>query len=1159
MSGTIAELGIAVDSGDAAQAATDLDKLTAAGVKAEKAADGVSAGFEKAGDSARKQRQELDSLLGKIDPLTKKLNDLAAQEQQLSQARKSGLIGDGAYDAYQQKIEESLNSLLGLNTAQKASGESAAEAKARIQQLVVTHQSLADTVAQGASAVAAADVITRKSTDSAFAEIGVISQLEKAFSGNIESIESLIQAEGLLEKARKLGLVTSEEQATYQDLLGKSYDKIEKAEAKELAQKQRLIEAEERQTEALKRTVNGIDPLTAKLAKLEAQERALNQLFETGHVDADRYAEALAKIGKDRAGLSEATGAFDSLKLGTRQAQENVVQLGNAISTGDWGSGVRAIAQIGATAGASALRLAAVVAPLALVATGVIGLVVAYEKGSAEAEEYNKQLVLTGNYAGTSAAQLADVARQVSATVGTTGAAASALAQLAGTGKLASGGFQEIAEAALEMEKATGKSVESTIAEFVKIADDPVAAAKSLNDQYHFLTASVYSQIVALKEQGDTIGATKLLTDTYAETVSTRAGEITKNLGLIERGWNAIKGAAAGALDATLNVGREQTLEQQIAILQKRINTPSSYDAIPIIGEDNPDLTKTGSTKEQDQSRLNFLLLQRDAEASRTKYVGDRVKAEQDSIEAMGKVDALAKSSWTNEQKRVEAVKEYKKWLDDIRKTDPNDSRLNQATVDKNIANINDKFKDPNGQANQLNLTGFNDAQNQLKSVIGYYQNIEKELDTAQKAGLVSAESYSSQRIAIVEQEKGDVSAAYQAEISALETLRDKSSTTAQQRIQIDQKIADAKAESVKAQEASNSRLQALAIEEDGRVKKQKYNIDQYVQALGQQQKALELAGQRAVLGVGRGDRQNALDSQLNAQQDRFAQQALDLENQRSDPSRNMSTEEFEQKSKALADANKKATDQIRQNYADVQTAQGDWTNGATSAWENYLDSAKDVAGQTKTLFTNAFSNMEDAVANFALTGKLSFSDFTKSVISDLARIATRQATSGVLSTLFGIGATAAGSYSGGAATGSGASSGFDYSLGSASSGLSYGGGRATGGDVAPNSLYQVNELGPELFSQGGKSYLMTGADGGSVTPLGSGAASVSAGAGGSSPIAVSIQINGDGNSQVSSNTSGMEQFGAEIGRFVEARYKQLEAKSLGPQGNIRKAINGRA
>jgi lambda family phage tail tape measure protein len=909
------------------------------------------------------------------------------------------------------------------------------------------------------------------------------------------------------------------------------------------------------QAEGLQALLGKISPALAALQKLDDQQELLNKHRAEGNIGEDDFKTFSASIDAARQkvkGLGDETSKFS---LNTKGARENVLQLGNALAEGNFRVAAHNLLEIGTSAGASALRIAAIAAPLALVAAGVIGLAVAYEKGAAESDEYNKQLILTGNYAGTSAGQLANVARQVSTTVGTTGAAAAALAQLAGSGKIASGSFQEITEAALEMEKATGKSVESTIAEFVKIADDPVAAAKSLNDQYHFLTASVYSQIVALKEQGDSIGATKLLTDTYAETVSTRAGEITKNLGLIERGWNAIKGAAAGALDATLNVGREQTLEQQIAILQKRINTPSSYDAIPIIGEDNPDLTKTGSTKEQDQSRLNFLLLQRDAEASRTKYVGDRVKAEQDSIEAMGKVDALAKSSWTNEQKRVEAVKEYKKWLDDIRKTDPNDSRLSQATVDKNIANINNKFKDPKGPANQLNLTGFNDAQNNLKSITGYYQNLEKELDSAQKAGLVSAESYSSQRVAIVEQEKGDLTAAYEAEIAALQAVRDKSSTTGEQRIQLDQKIADARTSMVKAQKDADSQLEVLANNEKGRIDKQTRSITQYVQALDQQQKALELAGQRAVLGVGRGDRQNALDAQLNSQQDRFAQQALDLANQKSDPSRNMSDEEFAKKSQALADANKKATDQIRQNYADVQTAQGDWTNGATSAWENYLDSAKDVAGQTKSLFGNAFSSMEDAVTNFALTGKLSFADFTKSVISDLARIAARKATAGIFSSALGLVSSAAGSYFGGSATAGSSQS--DYT-GSAFQDY-VAGQRATGGDVAPNSLYQVNELGPELFSQGGKSYLMTGADGGSVTPLGSGGGSVSAGSGGSSPITVSIQISGDGNSQVSSNTSGMEQFGAEIGRFVEARYKQLEAKSLGPQGNIRKAINGRA
>jgi septation ring formation regulator EzrA len=94
--------------------------------------------------------------------------------------------------------------------------------------------------------------------------------------------------------------------------------------------------------------------------------------------------------------------------------------------------------------------------------------------------------------------------------------------------------------------------------------------------------------------------------------------------------------------------------------------------------------------------------------------------------------------------------------LDAIRETDPNDPRLAQSAIDKNIANIKDKFKDPKAPATQPDLTGFNDAQNRLKSITGYYQNLEKELEAAQKAGLVSAESYSSQRIAIAEQQKRD-------------------------------------------------------------------------------------------------------------------------------------------------------------------------------------------------------------------------------------------------------------------------------------------------------------------------------------------------------------------------------------------------------------------
>jgi lambda family phage tail tape measure protein len=899
MSGTIAQLGIAVDSGDAVQAATDLDKLTEAGAKAEKAAGDVATGFKKTADAADK---------------------LAEAETRAAQATE---------DAKSRLLETAKTSL----------------------QNSEYYQRLTTSVTSTAGAMDA----SRDSTASFLA-------LQKRMQAESDALVGTTQnnAKAAKDAAAATGV----------------------------------------QTEGLQALIGKISPALAALQKLDDQQEELNKHRAAGNIDEGDFKAYSADIDAARQrikGLGDETSKFS---LTTKGARENVLQLGNALAEGNFRVAAHNLLEIGTSAGTSALRLAAILAPIAAVVAVVATLGIAWYKGSEEGDAYNNALITTGNAAGVSASQLGAMARQVSATVGTTGAAAEVLATLAANGKIAGDSFGAITQAAIGMQEATGTAVSATIAEFVKLADDPVKASAALNEQYHYLTASVYSQIAALDEQGDHAGAVKLATEQYADAINERTPKILENLSFWERGYLAV----AKAADGLKNLGRSD-IDADIANAQRDLDQAQNGDVG--LFQNKQEMIEYYTDK------LTFLKDTKAANADIAQYDADQDEAHKNSITSMGKVDALTKSSLTNEQKRTEAVKEYKKWLDDIRKTDPNDARLSQVNVDKNIANINDKFKDPKGPASQLDLTGFNDAQNQLKSITGYYQNLEKELDSAQKAGLVSAESYSSQRVAIVEQEKGDLTAAYEAEIAALEVVRGKSSTTSEQRIQLDQKIADARTSMVKAQKDADSQLEVLANNEKGRIDKQTRSINQYVQALDQQQKALELAGQRAVVGVGRGDRQNALNGELNSQQDRFAQQSLDLANQKSDPSRNMSEEEFAQKSQALADANKKATDQIRQNYADVQTAQGDWTNGATSAWENYLDSARDVAGQTKSLFTNAFSSMEDAIVNFALTGKLSFSDFAKSIIADLVRIEARQAASSGLSALFGLATTAASAYFG--------------------------------------------------------------------------------------------------------------------------------------------------
>lgn len=884
-----------------------------------------------------------------------------------------------------------------------------------------------------------------------------LDDMAKAGGRAEQSAVSLMNEMQALEKSLSTSAKTTQDLAKQRDALAKltktgAYGEAEAAKISAQLDKQQIALAKSAMDEqkALNSLLGAIDPARAALAKLDTQVEQLGKHLDEGRISQDQYNTALSKIDKDYAKLEKTTTGFDKLRLGTRQAQENVVQLGNALSSGDWGSGVRAVAQLGAGAGAGAAGLLAILAPLALATAAVGGLAYAYHKGSEEQDSYNKSLILTGNYAGVSAGQLADMARQVSATVGTTGQAAAVLAMLADNGKIAGESFAGITQAAVSMQEATGKAVSETVSEFVKLADDPVKASAALNEQYHYLTASVFSQIAALEEQRDHAGAVKLATESYADAINDRTPKILENLSFWEKGYNAV----ARAADNLKNIGRPDIGAD---IDQARRDLASAQSGDVGLFQNKQEMIDLY------QNRLNMLEDQKAAQAEIAKLEGDQAKAQQAAVTSMQKVDALTKSSWTNEQKRADALKDYKKQLDDIRKVAPNDPRLAQATVDKNIANINDKFKDPKTAGTQVDLTSFNNAKNELAAITDTYKNYQKELEAAQKAGLLSEADYLLRRQALIGNQLDQTTAAFEAEIAALEAAKGKKTTSAAQSIQLDQKIADARAGMVKAQKDADSQLEVLATNEAGRLAKQERAISSYVQALGQQQLALELAGQRAVLGVGQGDRQNALNGELNSQQDRFAQQALELENQRSDPSRNMSDEEFTRKSQALADANKKATDQIRQNYADVEAAQGDWTNGATAAWDNYLNSAKDVAGQTKTLFGNAFSSMEDAIVNFALTGKLSFADFAKSIIADMARIAARQAASSALSSLFGFAASAASAYFGGG-TGNGMAAG---SAGAASSNL----GASSAGysnTYFPQALGGAWSSGVQMFADGG-------------------------------------------------------------------------------------------
>lgn len=108
------------------------------------------------------------------------------------------------------------------------------------------------------------------------------------------------------------------------------------------------------------------------------------------------------------------------------------------------------------------------------IAAAVVGLGKAWYDGSKESEEFNRQLILTGNYAGKTSGQLQALARSLVGNGITQHAAAGVLAQVVGSGAFSGNDVSMVSNVAARLQQATGQAVDETINQFKRLKDDPV-------------------------------------------------------------------------------------------------------------------------------------------------------------------------------------------------------------------------------------------------------------------------------------------------------------------------------------------------------------------------------------------------------------------------------------------------------------------------------------------------------------------------------------------------------------------------------------------------------------------------------------------------------------------------------------------------------------
>ena len=908
-----------------------------------------------------------------------------------------------------------------------------------------------------------------------------------------------------------------------------------------------------KQRDELSDLLGEIDPTTKALNRLDEQERKLSQYKKLG-MDPEVFSNYQGKIQQSREALSRFD---DSLTRTGNTARQNAAALREVpaqftdifVSLQGGQAPMTVLLQQGGqlkdmfggilpAAKALGGYVAGLINPFTIAASAVLAFSVAAYKGYEQAEAYRKALTLTGEAAGKTSDDLIALSNSLARGRNFSESSQAVLA-LANNGRLTGEVFTEVARAATELSVATGKSAGDIADQMSNTKGKVSDLAAEYSDKYGVITLAVFEQVKALELQGDRMGAIRVLAGAVADEMSARNSEMVESTRGLAKAWDDVKTSISSTWNE-LKVGLSASQELfKLQHLQLQLQDAQEIGDKALI---------SGLEKQIELAQKAV-----DAQTQKTEAASAEVQSRRSAVSAESKwyEDGL---KYRTDQKKLE---------DEITQARIEGTKAGktQAEVDQRILSIRESYKSKlKTTPGAVDLTSFNDSKNQLNAVLSYYKSADKELEAAQKAGIISQESYTAQRVALLQQQASEVKSSYEAEIAALEGAKGKAGTSAAQRIQLDQKIADARANMVKAQQESDSELAVIATNEQGRLKKQELAVKSYTDALDQQNAALQRAGSRAAQGVGQGDRQNAINGDLNGISDRANQQRLDLARDKADASRNMSAEEYQAKLEAINRSERDLTQTTLSNYEQMSVAQSDWRNGATSAFSNYLDSARDVAGQTSSLFTNAFSGMEDAVANFAVTGKLSFSDFTKSIIADMARIATQQAASGLLSSIAG---TALGAWLGGG--GGGGATSFGSDIGGAITA------NAKGGVYDSPSLSsfsnQVHDKpqmfafakGAGIFAEAGPEAIMplTRTAGGElgVRALGGGGG---AGGGGNTynfPVSVSVQTAGDGGSATQEDTT---QAGRNIQQVTKAEAEAAIARGVQPGGNIWRAINGR-
>ncbi|EHN8820529.1 phage tail tape measure protein [Enterobacter hormaechei] len=888
MTDQIASITLRADVSDLKTASNELDKLGQAAVGAVEKADDLNSAFRAGAESAKQgsegikeQQNALKGLLENIDPVTKALNRLDEQQESLRNFQAKGFLDTDDFQHYNKILDDTRLKLTDT-------GEAAARAQAEL-----------------------------AATQAAEKQSAALKNLLGSIDPTIRAFNSLDEQHAQLVAHFEAGRINGAQFEHFNTILNQTRERLSGV-------ADVLPEALSRQEAAARRAGISVGQYSAALRTLPAQFTDIATQLAGGQSPFLILLQQGGQIKDSFGGLSPMLQALRDALFGfneeSRETSESAAGISDAAEgLNNTSEAAEKLGRAGGLLNTFNLAIAGTVGLLALLAGA------AYSS-SQQFDNVARSLILMGGAGFSSMQQLNDAAKAVADNAGASLAeSVDTLVQLNDTGKYTADQMSKIAKSILAMGDA-GLDTKAALADFSRLANDPIKALASLNQQYGFVDEAMMKHLITLeKTKGKTAAANEAIT-LFADTMEDRSNKIVEATDNIGQAWNGLKAFSSdifGQIGITVRAWGNQVIE-----VFKLLST--SFEALFV------------KMKEVSLEIMGGMI-------TGFTDIANKLPGGEALIKSMG-FDGLAESV---AESRKAASKEYTQLT---------------AEYNKHIANLSksqwqweeDAKNGPGG------VKGTGSVDRQTKDAVSKLAQDSakktKEAKATLEAGDRTLENYRAQARTLTE---------------TLETLRQTGETHAKNTEFSKQQSRFAELDEAAKTRALTAQEKSLLSSREAILNAAKV-VDQKNKEVEAQQKVNGLAQQANKYVTQMTEKTDALldSAGLSSRQTQRMMEEAQLR------------QGWLNGGGKLDDAGyKKELAALRKYYAEEDKLRGDWKAGAVSGWNEYLDAATNTYDAVKNVASSTLTGLSNMLTELMTTGTASVKEFGKSMLKMILEI----------------------------------------------------------------------------------------------------------------------------------------------------------------------------